>query len=103
MNTISDRLKWIREEKQGKRGMTNFAKQLEISPSSFLNYERGTRSIPSDVLLKIEKITNVNIHWRRNTLSESREYQTDIHKKKRCVRFHQRFPWGNLPSKPSQR
>ncbi|MBI1927632.1 hypothetical protein HYR99_25745 [Candidatus Poribacteria bacterium] len=63
MNTVSDRLKWIRENKYGNRGMSRFAKQLKLSPGGYFNYERGVRQIPSDVLLQVAIHTSVNLHW----------------------------------------
>jgi len=63
MSTVSDRLKWLREEKYGKRGMSKFAKQLGITPGGLLNYERGHRQVPSNVLLQVARCTAVNLHW----------------------------------------
>ncbi len=56
-NIISKRLKELRNrEKLSIRGLT---KLINISPSTYFYYEKGTRILPCDVLVTICKFYNV--------------------------------------------
>jgi len=40
-----------------------FAEELGITQQAYINYAKGSRDIPSNVLLKINQLFNVSIDW----------------------------------------
>ena len=41
----------------------DFALKLGISPRAYVNYERGERKLPYEVLNKLYEIFDVNLNW----------------------------------------
>lgn len=63
MNTIQDRLKFLR--KNLNLTQTEFGNKINRSLRAIQNYESGGRSINGDLLLDLQDIFNVNINWLR--------------------------------------
>ncbi|NOZ19690.1 MAG: helix-turn-helix transcriptional regulator [Planctomycetes bacterium] len=61
-NAVCKRTKELRVELCGKRGRSQLAKMLGISPSTYHYYERG-RVLPADLLVKLCDLANANIEW----------------------------------------
>ncbi|MEZ6147591.1 MAG: LexA family transcriptional regulator [Planctomycetaceae bacterium] len=59
---IPERLAFIRELNYGKRGKSQFARDLGIGPSTYDRYERD-RVPPADLLLRAAKVTGTRIEW----------------------------------------
>lgn len=58
---IFDRLRLIRENK--KLSQVEMAYKLDISVNGYINYEKGKRIIPSDLLQKLTQMWGVNANW----------------------------------------
>lgn len=58
---IFNRLKIIRETKH--LNQVDMAYKLDISVNGYINYEKGKRTIPSDLLQKITQMWGVNGNW----------------------------------------
>lgn len=58
---ISERLKLIRETKG--LSQAGMAMQLDTSINGYINYEKGKRSIPSDLIQKLTQMWGVNANW----------------------------------------
>jgi len=56
------RIAKLRMETAGPRGKASFAKQLNLSPSTYDYYESG-RVPPADVLVRIAEIAGVDLRW----------------------------------------
>ena len=61
-NAIIDRIKIIRQEKYGSRGKSKFARDLDISPSTY-NYYEDNRIPPIEALVKMSKATGTDLNW----------------------------------------
>jgi SOS-response transcriptional repressor LexA len=59
---LIERIIELRNKHYGKRGRSEFAAKLGISPSTYFYYEQD-RIPPIDILLKICEICNVSIYW----------------------------------------
>jgi len=59
---LFDRIKQVRIQHSGDRGKSRFARELGISPSTY-NYYENNRIPPVDVLIKIAKLTGVDLQW----------------------------------------
>jgi transcriptional regulator with XRE-family HTH domain len=59
---ICQRVAQLRQEFAGKRGKAAFAKQLGLSPSTYDYYE-ASRPPPSDVLVRMAELANVDLRW----------------------------------------
>ncbi len=42
---------------------SDFALKLGVSPRAYVNYERGDRRPPYEVLEKLHELCNVNLNW----------------------------------------
>jgi transcriptional regulator with XRE-family HTH domain len=61
-NAIIERIKQLRQQHSGPRGKSNFARALDISPSTYSYYE-SNRVPPIEILIKICKVTDANLEW----------------------------------------
>ncbi|MHC4115263.1 MAG: helix-turn-helix domain-containing protein [Planctomycetota bacterium] len=61
-NAIIKRIRLLRNQHAGSRGKSKFAHDLGISPSTYNYYEKN-RVPPIEVLLRICKLTGVNMEW----------------------------------------
>ncbi len=68
MNTIQDRLKFLR--KNLNLTQTEFGNKINRSLRAIQNYESGGRSINGDLLLDLQEKFNVNIDWFRTIEGE---------------------------------
>lgn len=68
MNTIQDRLKFLR--KNLNLTQTEFGNKINRSLRAIQNYESGGRSINGDLLLDLQEKFNVNIDWLRTIEGE---------------------------------
>jgi transcriptional regulator with XRE-family HTH domain len=59
---IIERIILLRRQYAGERGKSEFARSLNISPSTY-NYYENNRIPPVDILLKICQITGADLHW----------------------------------------
>jgi SOS-response transcriptional repressor LexA len=59
---LIERIIELRNKHYGKRGRSDFAAKLGISPSTYFYYEQD-RIPPIDILLKICELCNVGIYW----------------------------------------
>lgn len=59
---ICERIRQLRVETAGARGKAAFARQIEISPSTYDYYE-NTRVPPADALVRIADVTHVDLRW----------------------------------------
>lgn len=59
---ICERISRLRLEVCGPRGKANFAKQLDLSPSTYDYYE-SSRVPPAGVLVKIADVAGVDLRW----------------------------------------
>ncbi len=63
METIAERIKFLRIKHFGDRGRSAFAQAIGIPQSTYLNYEEGKRIPPVEILVKISKITGCDLNW----------------------------------------
>ena len=61
-NPIIERVIQLRVKHFGKRGKSDFARKLDISPSTY-NYYEQDRVPPADILLKMSKVTGTGLDW----------------------------------------
>ena len=61
-NPIIERIIQLRVQHFGKRGKSDFARKLDISPSTY-NYYEQDRVPPADILLKMSKVTGTGLDW----------------------------------------
>ena len=76
--TFASRIQEVRE----KAGISKyaFAKKLNMSPSSILNYETG-RTVPGDLVIKkVCRIFDVDFEWLKNGISKGEELAEKITK-----------------------
>ncbi|MFH1615297.1 MAG: LexA family transcriptional regulator [Planctomycetota bacterium] len=59
---VIKRIRQVREEFAGKRGKSQFARSLCISPSTY-NYYENNRLAPIPVLLRIHELTGCDLKW----------------------------------------
>jgi hypothetical protein len=62
MIRIGLRLREIREDLYGERGIAALAAALDVPEETRRNYERGV-TMPADVLLEFLDLTGVDPHW----------------------------------------
>ena len=62
VNAMIERVKSLREQHAGNRGKSKFARDLNISASTY-NYYENNRVPPIEVLLKICEITGADLEW----------------------------------------
>lgn len=62
MASICERLRALREEVFGARGRATFARAINLSPSTYIYYEKG-RVPPSDVLARAGEVTGARVEW----------------------------------------
>jgi len=61
-NAIIGRIRLLREQYAGSRGKSKFARDLNISPSTY-NYYENNRIPPIEILLKICEVTGADLEW----------------------------------------
>ncbi len=61
-NAIIGRIKQLRQQHSGPRGKSNFARALDISPSTYSYYE-SNRVPPIELLIKMCELTEANLEW----------------------------------------
>jgi len=61
-NPIIERIIQLRVQHFGRRGKSDFARKLDISPSTY-NYYEQDRVPPADILLKMSKVTGAGLDW----------------------------------------
>ena len=59
---IFERIKQLRQQHSGARGKSNFARALDISPSTYSYYE-SNRVPPIELLIKMCELTGANLEW----------------------------------------
>ena len=59
---IIERIRLLREQYAGSRGKSKFARDLNISPSTY-NYYENNRIPPIEILLKICEVTGADLEW----------------------------------------
>jgi len=62
VNAIIGRIRLLREQHAGSRGKSKFARDLNISPSTYSYYENN-RIPPIEIMLKICEVTRVDLEW----------------------------------------
>ena len=62
VNAIIGRIRLLREQHTGSRGKSKFARDLNISPSTYSYYENN-RIPPIEILLKICEVTGTDLEW----------------------------------------
>lgn len=60
--SICDRLKAVRESLFGPRGRAAFARALDLSPTTYIYYEKG-RTPPPEVLARAAELAAIRLEW----------------------------------------
>lgn len=58
---LGARLEIVRREQR--KTQEEFAKDFNVSPRAYHDFERGKRAIPSDLLIDISQAYHVNLNW----------------------------------------
>ena len=73
----------------------DFALKLGISPRAYVNYERGERKPPYEVLVKLYEIFDVNLNWliigKGNMFNEKQPYASNEELEQKVVEVMKKY------------